>query len=350
MVAPSSAASKSASPQVKKLMPPEEKFWQHYSPHHEFPWSSVISVALHGLAVFLVVVLFVRLAKEDNEDAPLPLEPIVIAGGGGNIHGVGNAPGHATPKEAENETTTEEPATTTPTEKQPKLNQVIEDPLKLPELTQKNTRTITPPNAAIQGLAALSKDARAEAFEGLAAPKGGGGTGRGGGKGSGIGTGEGEHAGAGKESTLNNRQKRTLRWTMTFNTANGEDYLRQLSALKAILAVPVPQGGAYWVFDLSHGRHHPVTKTNLNYLKRIFWVDKTTGSVRNLAGALGLQQQPPWIAAFFPVSLEQKLLKKELAYAREHTGRQDIREDNIKETQFEIQPDFEPVVVNQQVD
>jgi len=31
-------------------LPPEERFWQHYSPHHEAPLAGVGSFTLHGLA------------------------------------------------------------------------------------------------------------------------------------------------------------------------------------------------------------------------------------------------------------------------------------------------------------
>src|SRR5262245_52595677 len=45
----------------KSLTPPEERFWQRYSPHYEFPISSVSSLAIHvliGLTLFLAVMVF----------------------------------------------------------------------------------------------------------------------------------------------------------------------------------------------------------------------------------------------------------------------------------------------------
>ena len=39
------------------LIPPDEEFWEKYSPHYEFPLSTVGSIALHiaGLVLFLVL-------------------------------------------------------------------------------------------------------------------------------------------------------------------------------------------------------------------------------------------------------------------------------------------------------
>src|SRR5947208_1631995 len=62
---------------------------------------------------------------------------------------------------------------------------------------------------------------------------GGGGAGTGTGPGTGSGEGPGE---------INTRTKRKLRWTITFNTTSGDDYLRQLNTLGAILAFRAPDG------------------------------------------------------------------------------------------------------------
>src|SRR5438128_1898663 len=39
---------------AKQRTPPAEEFWQRYSPHHEFPLSSITSVTLH---LFVIVLL-----------------------------------------------------------------------------------------------------------------------------------------------------------------------------------------------------------------------------------------------------------------------------------------------------
>src|SRR5688572_16741712 len=77
---------------MQRLVPPEPKFWKRYSPHHEFPWSALISVAIYLLGGLLIFAL-VRLALKDNEDKKsLPVATATIGepeGSGGNPQGVG---------------------------------------------------------------------------------------------------------------------------------------------------------------------------------------------------------------------------------------------------------------------
>jgi serine/threonine protein kinase len=157
------------------------------------------------------------------------------------------------------------------------------------------------------------------------------GQGQGGGKGQGgVDTGEGPDPGTGK-GNLSVRQKRLLRWTMKFNTKTGQDYRQQLLALGAILAIPQPEGGYMVIRDL---RTTPATGRieDINKLNRIFWIDDKPESVAPLAQALGIRPIPPHIVAFFPVELEQELLRRELAY-------RNGSEDDILETKFEVRRD-----------
>ena len=47
---------KTAAPKPKPLVPPDERFWKRYSPHHEMELASAASVTLHVLLVVLVAV------------------------------------------------------------------------------------------------------------------------------------------------------------------------------------------------------------------------------------------------------------------------------------------------------
>src|SRR5262245_25138569 len=91
---PSTNSAPSASKKPAGLLPPEEKFWQRYSQHHELPLSTLGSVTLHALVgVFLVVVVAHYLARSHDKE-PLPIEAITIdGGGGGDVGGVGDGPG-----------------------------------------------------------------------------------------------------------------------------------------------------------------------------------------------------------------------------------------------------------------
>ena len=114
----------------KVLIPPEQKFWQRYSPHHEFPWSTVISVSIYVFAGLLVFAL-VRLAIRDSEDnKSLPVAMIAEPeGGGGNREGVGmENPGDLpVPKEAIQPAAGGQPAAAAPQPKNEDLDDVAPD-------------------------------------------------------------------------------------------------------------------------------------------------------------------------------------------------------------------------------
>src|SRR5215813_13294539 len=73
------------------LIPPEEKFWKRYSPHQEAPLSGVSSTVLHilffGLMLGIMALSDWLNMEEDNR--PVPWEPVRVAGGGGHPSGGG---------------------------------------------------------------------------------------------------------------------------------------------------------------------------------------------------------------------------------------------------------------------
>src|SRR5439155_17557983 len=62
------------------LIPPDERFWQRYSPHHEFPLSSATSGLVHLLVLGILVLGARALA---NLNLPLPVDTIEVGGGSG---------------------------------------------------------------------------------------------------------------------------------------------------------------------------------------------------------------------------------------------------------------------------
>jgi hypothetical protein len=317
------------------VLPPDEKFWQRYSPHHEFPLSSVTSICLYALAGLLMWVLVTFAIRKNEDNRSLPSESITVGelgGGGGSPEGQGEiGPGDAPPvhgNEAVANAKTDPVPPPVPANDQ-KLAEVSPAPPTLPEFKGGDGRLIDASQEAMARFAHLSEDAQKKIMAGLGPSKGQGGPGQGGGKGKGIGKGTGDQVGDGS-GQLTQRAKRVLRWVMLFNTLNGNDYLNQLRALGAILAVPDPAGGGYLIIrDLSH---LPASgeKGDLSTIQRISWVDSQPASIRSLARALQLPVQPPHIIAFFPEKLEKELLDKELKYSRPHP------EDDIKETRFKV--------------
>ncbi|MCI0463725.1 MAG: TIGR03067 domain-containing protein [Gemmataceae bacterium] len=124
------------------------------------------------------------------------------------------------------------------------------------------------------------------------------------------------------------RQQRQLRWTLRFDTRDGRNYLRQLQALGAILAIPDEESQFRVIRDLSQ-RPAQGKIEEIAQLNRIYWIDQKPHSVASLSLALGLAAPPRFLVAFFPEKVEQDLLRLELA----HVGR---KEEEIAETHFEV--------------
>jgi hypothetical protein len=320
---------------TKPLIPPDEKFWQHYSPHHEFPLSSVTSFALHFLVIAslaLAVVFAPRLGCLRNKEDPIEFSPVQLGGGGGSPGGAGSERGEAAaprPKEAVPDTERKD------TEIKPQSLTKIDipkdvDPIKLPDFrTPDGSQAIAVSNEAIQKLGSLSQEARSKIFNALTGP-GQGGPGSGGGKDRGTDSGKDKRVGPGDSGKISQRQARVLRWTMIFDTQNGADYANQLHALGAILAVNNPKNPKeYLLFEDLSKRPVQGKVKDLAQIKRIYWIDDRPESVTPLAMALGIRPLPHHVVAFFPESLEQKLLKLELGYRGK-------KEEEILETKFRI--------------
>jgi hypothetical protein len=337
------AAPEKAAPAAdpRGLVPPDEAFWVRYSPHAEMPLSGVSSFALHALIFGLLLLCAYPLSFLFNKPVhQVPVEAVRfdVGGGGGNLKGEGDGPGGPRTRPPEevggNETNPQENPSKDPL-KQPEL-----DRPRLPELAKQynpeSLRILNQPNPPpnITAFTKLSEDARkALALGPRHDPgKGRGGEGSGGGAGSGRGTGEGNATGEGK-ANLTQREKRMLRWTMLFTTENGNDYLKQLRGLGAILAIPVKEAGGERdykiVRDLSSKPAELLTE-DIGKIQRIYWIDDKPGSVAQMMTALGLTIRPSHFVAFMPEKLEDQLFDLEKKAAK---GRS---EDQIAETRFKV--------------
>jgi hypothetical protein len=147
-------------------------------------------------------------------------------------------------------------------------------------------------------------------------------------------------AGTGSAQEKPLHQQRTLRWTLAFDTKDGDEYARQLEALGAILAVP-DKGNQYRIIHDLKQRPVKGELEDLSKLRRIFWMDDKPESIQRLAQALQLDPAPDHVIALFPEKVEQELLKKERAY-------RGLKEDDISETQFKIVRNYAVEVASQQ--
>lgn len=330
-------------------VPPEEQFWKRYSPHHEFPLSTVSSFALHILAAVLLALVgwwIATMAMEKGQ--PLKEMGVVIAGGGGgNLKGEGAAPGVQTGSGPQEEEPGEQPKEdVNPIQNNPK--NVIDKPTDVPPPAAVNIRDdstkelLERANDAKQALRRISSE-NLEKMRRNIAGKGQKGPGLGGGSDKGKDVGKGDGTGPGEK--LDARIKRTMRWIMVFNTYDGEDYARQLAGLGAILAFPQAKGNKYMEVKDLHLRPARGSIKSIEEIQgnRIYWADDKRESITPLCMTLGIRPVPDHVVAFFPETLERKLLDIELKY-------KGLREDQIFETRFAIRKSargYEPEVIEQ---
>jgi hypothetical protein len=312
------------------LVPPDEQFWQRYSPHGEMGISSATSLILHVLILIFVVfgaLLMPWWFNSGPTNVPVETVRLHVGGGGGQKYGQGDAPGigqrDAAPEATEK---TEEPKPP-----DPENREALDVPKNEKPPDNEPTRVVES-NKATSVFDKLKN-------QGITAGYGRGGTGQGGGRGQGIGRGNGNGIGDG-DGTLTNREKRMLRWGMIFDTRDGRDYLAQLNSIDAIIAIPMdPKGEKYKLIrDLSGKGPAKLLDEDPNKLQRIFWVDQRPESVRDMSRALGLKFVPKYFIAFLPEQLENKLFEMEKRRAGNHS------EDEIDETKFRMERQGNSVV------
>jgi hypothetical protein len=329
-------------PPNPQLVPPDERFWQRYSPHAEFPLSSVGSLTLHlllfgilGLIAWLGAMLF----SHGNRSLPVEAVRLDLGGGGGNPHGQGDGPNNGEPREAGSDQPQDGATETAPPDTEPRPKKIDVAPgtrlqMKFDDDYFKETNT-----QAAKNFQALSKvTSRLRLSDGKTSGYGKGGTGRGGGSGSGRGTGIGDGEGEG-HGKLTKREKRMLRWTMLFRPQTPTDYVDQLRGLGAILAFPIPGTNEFQVVrDLSARppRFSKEAEEEVKKLNRIYWFDNDPRSAAQVLNVLGLRLQPmpEYFIAFFPEEVEQKLHQREEAYLNKRYPGQN--EESITETKFRL--------------
>jgi hypothetical protein len=340
--APPSANKTPAQANNPELVPPDERFWQRYSPHAEFPLSSAGSLAVHilifgllGLMAWLGAVLF----SHANRSLPVEAVRLDLGGGGGNPHGRGDDRNNGAQPIEDSGPTQDSKSEDVPTEDTPtpKNIEVKPGPQLTPKFSDDAKRFLQErPTGQAQAFQKLS-----DVTSRIRVPDSGhgqGGTGRGGGSGDGQGTGVGKSQGPG-HGKLTQREKRMLRWSMLFNTDSGPDYVGQLKGLGAILAIPIREdanGREYRIVRDLGARPAKMQEEDISQIQRIYWIDDKPQSVRDVLRVLGIELPtvPSHFVAFMPEELEKKLYELEKAYLDSHyRGRS---EDDITETQFQI--------------
>lgn len=134
-----------------------------------------------------------------------------------------------------------------------------------------------------------------------------------------------------KRVQLSKREKRMLRWTLSFEKSTCEEYVKQMQELGAILAFPTEKEEYVLVRDLSKrpAEAKEAKTEDIGKMNRIYWFDKDLESVRSVCKLLGIKGSPEYFIAFFPEKLENELYEKELKYKNR-------KEDEIQETKFKV--------------
>lgn len=122
------------------------------------------------------------------------------------------------------------------------------------------------------------------------------------------------------------------RMQLTFNTRDGDDYLRQLTGLGAILAVR-QDNGRYVVYRRLDARPLRGKVEDVSKIDSIYWVDTNPTTVSQLSKIMGYREPPSDIVAFFPREFEAELREKETKFARAH----DRPVESIKRTRFVVE-------------
>jgi len=344
-----------SSDQVKSstdLRPPDERFWQRYSPHHEALLSGVGSLTVHGLVVGIMILLgwAALWARTSETQRPPNMDVLQLAEGaegGGEPAPLGQGEEN-TKQEAvaansnpQSEHTTKEilPMDLPKTLVSP--DAIADDPTP----SQKDDvgaflETIGQEAKKVQAVK-VKADKPAGRKDGQVGKKGlggsGGGTGTGIGKGKGPGKGGG--GGTGQHKVYANR------WN--FNPAgNGREQAEKLVAARMILVVPHPSG-PFVIRDLRR-RPAPLIRENVAKLLdgAVYWVSRAPAEVAKLAAELRLSAAPPFLIILVPEDREQQMAAAEAEYAK----MQGRPYDTITETWFDFRLRngiYEPVVISQ---
>jgi len=347
---------------TETLLPPEEQFWQRYSPHHELPLSGVGSFVLHGLVIGILILAYVLLnqQRESESNRPVTMDVVKIEGDGTGFEGGGGGGQPGTKGQLNKDGRTEDvfgqsKASTDkiePPEASPKFEKVPDVPI------------VNPPETADTGVPEIDDSIRQIAREADSAvkkamniastggnPDGGKTVGKGGTGGVGDGPGKGNKTGPGVGQGGPGGGKATraeifaARWRFELG-GNPREHATKLDVVGVILAVPDPRGEFFLIRDFKR-RPAELRRENLEpFRDAVKWYNVTPASLAGLARELRLPFTPRYVVMLLPRDREQLMADAEQAYA-ERNGRS---LKTVRETSFDFQlrdGAFQPVVIQQ---
>jgi hypothetical protein len=337
------------STQTAPQLPPDEKFWQRYSPHHEMPLSGMTSLFAHALVVgvLLFAGYLVSLRWHGEADKPPRMDVVMIEGGPGDLEGIGGPEG--LPGQSERTELTPSVAPERP------MTAVESSPLQFDDaptvelFVPAETRPSETKDSLSEQLDKIAKEAsQAVAAKKTAAgtnnPKGVGGKGGigdapGPGKGK-TGTGKGLGGPPGK---LTQQQIYAWRWRFEL-LGSGKEHADKLAAVGVVLVVP-DQQGQFWIIRDFRRRPVNLQKENVEkYRDAVTWKNTDQRSMFELARELQLPFVPQFVVMLLPKDREQQMARAEAAFAQQQ--RRDLLKVQATHFDFLLRGDsFEPVVL-----
>jgi hypothetical protein len=340
-------------------LPPEEKFWQRYSPHHEGQLSGAASFLLHLLFIAPLLILgYLGIEFGFGKRREPPVQPVRLVKGGGS-GGARNGPGgpEGGPGEAGQEQPGQQPGApefgelppALPALEMPKVvasipKQLQEDPFIKRRIQGGDPRLAVFAKVDSDVLAKLNAGVRAgdpNARGGAGVKDGGGKDGGGkdrGGKDGGIGPGQGGDA------PLSEREKQMYRWRIRFERDPAlrtpkemmDQYLQQLDSLGAVIAVPADPGfRRVKVIRELLARPLRPREENLSDSKLIFFYEQNPNMAHALAAYIGLGNLPAHgYLVFYPIQVENHMKEMELQELQRRTGSRNA--DDIQESYFSV--------------
>ena len=324
-------------------LPPDEKFWQRYSPNHELPLAGMSAFFLHGLVIGLIGLgWLLYYVQRDSESSKPPSHDVVqIAGGGDGFGGMGSEPGLPGESAAQQTEVPDEPiplVTEAVPDQTANLKDAPQVELNVPEIKFTETKTDVDSILANLEKEAVDKAKKANppakktariVMSGTGNPKGQGGVGgAGGGLGKGNqGVGRGVGGLGGRQATK--AEIYAMRWKFNLGR-NAKEHVDQLKAVGLVVVFRSPRGVDYFVNDLNR-RPVAMREGNISQFKdAVQWENTKLDSLVDLSKELRLDFIPTKVFLFLPKDREETIAAEEFRFAKAANN----NAKNIRETQF----------------
>ncbi|MFO0967963.1 MAG: hypothetical protein U0793_20580 [Gemmataceae bacterium] len=330
-------APKPTASSTRPLLPPPETFWKKYSPRHEAPLSSAISIFLHAVVIGLILLLGYLAQLRWNDPNERPPENDVVelgpgAGGPEGGSGPSGLPGDGKPIEVNvgSPGAIEEiygqkfvPESAAPEIAPPELDPAALKPDPDPtakdvfdELKKTSKEPPEPKKMTTPATIAKSPGPRTKDKGGIGGTKGGVGGSDGGGYGPGPGKGSkwgpGGPGGGGRPMTR--AEFLAQRWNFDLS-GPPKVHLDKLTKIGFIVGLEGADGRFYTI-DTAAKPLQPRLDTQEKYKDAVKWFNRHPPSVEGVTKEMGIGFPVKHIVLILPREREKKLIEEELRYAK----------------------------------